>query len=223
MNWTPIGITLQLAIITTAILFVIGVPIAYAISQTKSRWKSAFEALIALPIVLPPTVLGFYLLFLLSPDSAIGSFLERYFDIKLVFSFKGLVVASIFYSLPFMVQPLQSGFSSVPIQLQDAARVLGKNNLTILTRILLPNSLPSIMTGLVLSFAHTIGEFGVVLMIGGSIPGETRVASIAIYEEVEALNYDTAHQYAALLLVLSFAILLFVYTFRNRQSSRLLP
>lgn len=223
MNWTPIGITIQLAIITTAILFVIGVPIAFAISQSHSRWKSVFEALIALPIVLPPTVLGFYLLFLLSPDSFIGRFLLSTLDVRLVFSFEGLVIASILYSLPFMVQPLQSGFSSVPTQLQDAARVLGKSRLSILLKILIPNSIPSVVTGLVLSFAHTIGEFGVVLMIGGSIPGETRVASIAIYEEVEALNYDSAHQYAAILLILSFAILLFVYSFRNRQSHKLIP
>jgi len=164
-----------------------------------------------MPLVLPPTVLGFYFLVVFSPNNTFGNWLNEWLGIKLVFSFGGLVIASILYSLPFMVHPIQSGLSSLPSSLKEAAYVMGKSKLTTLKRILLPNIKPSILTGIVLAFAHTIGEFGVVLMIGGNIPEKTKVASIAIYDEVEALNYDTANNYSLILFAITFIILLTVY------------
>jgi molybdate transport system permease protein len=178
---------------------------------TQSRWKPIIETLVTMPLVLPPTVLGFYLLVFLSPQNMLGTFLREYFGIQLVFSFEGLVVASLIYSLPFMVQPIQSGFSNVSKSLVEASFVLGKSKLTTLIKVLLPNVKRSLLTGVILTFAHTIGEFGVVLMIGGNIPGQTRVASIAIYDEVEALNYEMANFYSLFLFALTFIILLAVY------------
>jgi molybdate transport system permease protein len=164
-----------------------------------------------MPLVLPPTVLGFYLLLAFSPDSQLGLLLENWFGLSLAFSFQGLVIASVIYSLPFMVHPVQSGLSSLPQSMRDASRVMDKSYFSTLLRVELPNIKPSLLTGVVLSFAHTVGEFGVVLMIGGSIPDRTRVASIAIYDEVEALNYHSAHQYSLVLLALAFLVLLTVY------------
>lgn len=204
-------LTFELAAFTTLILLFIGIPIAYFLSQTKRAFKPAIEAIVSLPLVLPPSVLGFYLLLAFSPKNSFGSWLETNFDLRLVFSFEGLVVASVIFSLPFMVHPIQSGLSALPKNFSYAAYTLGKSRANTLFFVLLPNIRSSLLTGIVISFAHTIGEFGVVLMMGGNIAGETRVASIAIYDEVEALNYATANQYAMTLFIISFAILLLVY------------
>ena len=212
INWSPIILTFQLALITTILLFFISLPLAYWLARTRSRLKPVIETLVSMPLVLPPTVLGFYLLLAFSPKYAFGSFLETYLGLRLIFSFEGLVIASILYSLPFMVQPIQAGFSNLPASLSEAAYTMGKSRFTTITRVLLPNIRPSLLTGIVLAFAHTIGEFGVVLMIGGNIPNKTKVASIAIYDEVEALNYEAANAYSLFLLVVAFIILLAVYT-----------
>ncbi len=211
MDWTPISLTLKLASITTVLLLIISIPLGKWLAFSKSRIKPFMETLVSMPLVLPPTVLGFYLLLAFSPDSQLGQILEQWFGLRLAFSFPGLVIASVIYSLPFMVHPIQSGLTSLSPSLLDASKVMGKSYLTTLFRVELPNIKPSLLTGIVLSFAHTIGEFGVVLMIGGSIPDRTRVASIAIYDEVEALNYGAAHQYSLILLTLAFLVLLLVY------------
>ncbi|MGX2032709.1 MULTISPECIES: molybdate ABC transporter permease subunit [Methylocaldum] len=215
-DWQPLILTLKLATVTTAILFLIGVPLAYWLAFGRFRLKAAVEALVAMPLVLPPSVLGFYLLLAFSPKNAFGRFLDETFGLRLVFSFEGLVVASVLFSLPFMVHPVQSGFQNLPRSLTEAAYTLGLSRWKTLTRILLPNIKPSLLAGAVISFAHTIGEFGVVLMMGGSIPGVTRVASIAIYDEVESLNYDAANFYAFVLFALSFSILLAVFFINKR-------
>ena len=204
-------LTFELAGVTTLILLFIGIPLGYFLSQTKSKLKPVIETLVSMPLVLPPSVLGFYLLLAFSPKNSFGSWLEETFDLRLVFSFEGLIIASVIFSLPFMVHPIQSGFSSLSKSLKEASFVLGKSRLETLLYVLLPNIKPSLLTGIVISFAHTVGEFGVVLMIGGNIAGETKLASIAIYDEVEALNYDLANQYAFTLFIISFVILLFVY------------
>ncbi|MGB8319096.1 MAG: molybdate ABC transporter permease subunit, partial [Ignavibacteriaceae bacterium] len=178
---------------------------------------------ISMPLVLPPTVLGFYLLVAFSPNYFFGGMLEKTFNVRLVFSFEGLVLASLIYSLPFMVNPIQSGLENLPASLREASYTLGKSKFNTLVKVLLPNIKPSLLTGIVLSFAHTIGEFGIVLMIGGNIPGKTRVASLAIYDEVETLNYHNANVYALILFVITFLILLTVYIFNRRylKSGRL--
>jgi len=204
-------LTFELAGITTLILLFIGIPLAYYLSQTKSKFKPIIEALVSMPLVLPPSVLGFYLLLAFSPQNAFGEWLDRVFDVKLVFSFEGLVLASIIFSLPFMVHPIQSGFSSLSSSLSEASYTLGKSRTATLLHVLLPNIKPSLLSASVITFAHTVGEFGVVLMIGGNIAGETKVASIAIYDEVEALNYGVANQYALTLFIITFSILLLVY------------
>ncbi|OIP54668.1 MAG: molybdenum ABC transporter permease subunit [Helicobacteraceae bacterium CG2_30_36_10] len=204
-------LTFKLASITTVLLLFIGIPLGYFLSQTSSRFKPIIEAIVSMPLVLPPSVLGFYLLLAFSPKNGFGAWLDTNFDLRLVFSFEGLVLASILFSLPFMVHPIQSGFSTLGKSLKEASFVLGKSRLQTLWFVLLPNIRPSLLTASVITFAHTVGEFGVVLMIGGNIAGETKVASIAIYDEVESLNYSLANQYAFTLFVISFAILLFVY------------
>lgn len=211
MNWEPLILTFQLALVTTLILLVISIPIAYWLAYTKSKLKPICETLISMPLVLPPTVLGFYFLIAFSPNNAFGSWLNDWLGIRLVFSFEGLVIASAIYSLPFMVHPIQSGLSSLPNSLKEAAYVMGKSKAITLIKVLLPNIKPALLTGFVLSFAHTVGEFGVVLMIGGNIPGKTKVASIAIYDEVEALNYSAANFYSVVLFSITFVILLSVY------------
>ena len=218
LDWSPIILTLQLALITTVILLVTSIPLAYWMANTKSKIKPIIEAIVSLPLVLPPTVLGFYLLIAFSPESAIGSFLNDVFGLKLAFSFSGLVIGSIIYSLPFMVQPLQAGFSGLPSTLSEASFVLGKSKYQTITKVLIPNIKKSILTGIVLTFAHTVGEFGVVLMIGGNIPNQTKVVSIAIYDEVESLNYSAAHVYSGILLAVTFVILLLVYINNNRPN-----
>ena len=210
-------LTFELAGVTTLILLFIGIPLGYFLSQTKSKLKPVIETLVSMPLVLPPSVLGFYLLLAFSPKNSFGSWLEETFDLRLVFSFEGLVIASVIFSLPFMVHPIQSGFSSLSKSLKEVSFVLGKSRLETLLYVLLPNIKPSLLTGIVISFAHTVGEFGVVLMIGGNIAGETKLASIAIYDEVEALNYDLANQYAFTLFIISFVILLFVYMINKKM------
>ena len=204
-------LTFKLAVVTTAILFVVSIPIASWLSSTGSKIRPVLETLVSMPLVLPPTVLGFYMLVAFSPENAFGNWLNEWLGIKLIFSFEGLVLASVIYSLPFMVQPIQAGLSSLPSTLKEASYTMGKSKMTTLLKILLPNIKPSLLTGIVLSFAHTIGEFGVVLMIGGNMPGKTKVASIAIYDEVEALNYAAANSYSLILFTVTFIILLLVY------------
>ena len=216
IDYGPLLLTFQLAFTTTFFLLILGIPLASFLAGITHKSKSILEAFISLPLVLPPSVLGFYLLLTFSPTGWLGSFLERVFDIRLVFSFEGLVVASILYSLPFMVQPIQAGLEALPASLKEASYTLGKSKLQTMFHVLLPNIKPSLFSGIVLSFAHTIGEFGLVLMIGGNIPEETKVASIAIYDEVETLNYEAAHVYSFILLLLSFTILLLVYIINKR-------
>ncbi|WP_074406743.1 MULTISPECIES: molybdate ABC transporter permease subunit [Aquimarina] len=211
MDWQPLVLTFKLALVTTLLLLVISVPLSYWLAHTKSKVKPFLETLVSMPLVLPPTVLGFYMLVAFSPANAFGSWLNEYLGIQLIFSFHGLVLASIIYSLPFMVHPIQAGFSNLPSSITEASYVLGKSKITTLFKVLLPNIKPSLLTGIVLAFAHTIGEFGVVLMIGGNMPGKTKVASIAIYDEVEALNYDVANWYSLILFAITFSILLLVY------------
>lgn len=211
IDWAPLFLTFKLAAITTGILLILGVPLSYWLSQTKWRGKPILESLVSMPLVLPPTVLGFYMLVAFSPNGALGSWLIENLGLKLVFSFEGLIFASVIYSLPFMIHPIQAGFSNLPSSLSEASYLLGKSKTHTLFKVLLPNIKPSLISGVVLAFAHTIGEFGVVLMIGGNIPGKTQVASIAIYEEVEMLNYDAANFYSFVLFAISFVILLTVY------------
>jgi molybdate transport system permease protein len=217
LDFAPFILSFKLAGITTLILFVLSLPLAWYLSQTDSKSKPILEAVTALPIVLPPSVLGFYILVVLSPNSAVGAFFEDIFGVKLVFSFTGLVVASCFYSLPFMVQPLQSGFESLNKHMLEASYLAGKSKFQTVLKIALPNIKPSLITALIITFAHTVGEFGVVLMVGGSIPGETKVASVAIYEMVEVMEYGTAHIYSALMVLMSFIVLLSVYIFNHSQ------
>lgn len=211
MDWSPLLLTFKLAFATTVLLFLLSIPLAHWMTRTRSRLKPVIETLVSMPLVLPPTVLGFYFLIAFSPGNTFGRWLNEWLGLKLVFSFTGLVVASVIYSLPFMVHPIQAGLSGLDYNLSEAAYTLGKSKWTTLMKVELPNIKKSLLTGIVLAFAHTVGEFGVVLMIGGSIPGQTKVASIAIYEEVEALNYGAAHRYSLILFVLTFCILLTVY------------
>jgi molybdate transport system permease protein len=215
-DWEPLLLTFRLAAVTTAILFVLGVPLACWIAYTRTRFKPVVETLVSMPLVLPPSVLGFYLLLAFSPQNAFGRWLDDWLGIQLVFSFPGLVVGSVIFSLPFMVHPVQSGLQALPRSLLDASRTLGKSDTAALFRILLPNIKPALLSAGVLSFAHTVGEFGVILMIGGNIPGVTKVASIAIYDEVESLNYAAAHFYALVLFAVTFAILLMVYLLNRK-------
>lgn len=217
INFTPFILSFKLAFITTVILFLLAIPYAWFLSQSKSKLKPVLEAITALPIVLPPSVIGFYILFSLSSNSSIGAFFEETFGISLVFNFTGLVIASCFYSLPFMVQPIQSGFESINKNMIEASYLAGKSTFITLIKVILPNMKPAILTALVVTFAHTVGEFGVVLMIGGSIAGETKVASVAIFEFVEILDYQSAHIYSGLMLLMSFVILLCVYIFNSKN------
>jgi len=214
--FAPLWLTLKLALSTTLILFIIAVPLANWLSGKKGFFKIIVQAIVSMPLVLPPTVIGFYLLLAFSPANFFGRWLEEWFDVRLVFSFEGLLIASVIYSLPFMVHPIQSGLVSLPQSLKEASYSLGKTKYETLLKVLLPNIKSSLLTGIVLTFAHTVGEFGVVLMIGGNIPGKTRTASVAIYDEVEAFNYHNANVYAVILLVLSFAILFIMYLYNRR-------
>lgn len=213
---STMALTFKLAAVTTAILLVIAIPLASFLTFSKMRFKSVIETIVSMPLVLPPSVLGFYLLLAFSPASALGSFLTEH-GMRLAFSFEGLVIGSVLFSLPFMVHPIQSALSQVPASIFEAAYTLGKSKWETMIRVILPSIRHGLISGIVLAFAHTVGEFGVILMIGGNIPGETRVASIAIYDEVESLNYAMAHQYALTLFAVTFAILLFVYALNKKS------
>lgn len=217
---TAVWLTIQLALTTTLILFVLSLPLAWWLSCTKHIVKPVLEALITLPLVLPPTVLGFYLLILFSPNNPIGAFIVGITGQTLTFSFEGLVVASLIYSLPFMVQPLQLAFERLDREVLETAEVIGTKPLARFFSIALPLSSRGVLTACVLTFAHTVGEFGVVLMIGGNIPGETRVLSIAIYEHVETIAYGDAHVLAASLLAFCFCVLLVVYVVNRKYPVR---
>ena len=222
LDLTPFVLSFKLAFVTTLILFIICLPLAWYLSQTNSKLKPYLETITALPLVLPPSVLGFYILIALSSNSPIGRYLDEVFNIQLAFSFSGLVIASIFYSLPFMVQPLQSGFESLNKHMLEASYIAGKSTLTTIFKVALPNIKPALLTALIITFAHTIGEFGVVLMVGGSIEGQTKVASIAIYELSESMDYTNAHIYSAIMLLVSFVVLLSVYIFNAKQKRNML-
>lgn len=210
-------LTGKLAVWTTSLLLIIGFPLAYLLAFKRFFMKPLLEALINMPMVLPPTVLGFYMLVAYSPENAFGGFLEQYFDVRLAFSFGGVLLASIIFSLPFMVQPLQNGLTALPESLREASATLGKSPLTTFFRVLVPNMVPSIITAVAMTFAHCIGEFGVVIMVGGNMPGETRVASIAIYDEVQAMNYDAANKYSLVLFLISLVLLTLIYSMNSRK------
>jgi molybdate transport system permease protein len=214
--WQSLGLTLKLAAITTLVLGLIGLPLAHWLNTTRWRLAPILETIVALPIVLPPTVIGFYLLIAFSPHYPPGSWWHAATGAPLAFTFTGLVIASVFYSLPFAVQPFQAALRTVPRELLDAGRTLGATPARVWLRLHLPLARRGIAVGLTLGFAHTLGEFGVVLMIGGSIPGVTRVASIALYDEVQQLNYAEAHAFAAVLLALSFLLLLAISLLQRR-------
>jgi molybdate transport system permease protein len=216
INWQAFGLTIELAVVVSAILLLIGLPLAAWIAFSRWRWKFLVEAVVALPIVLPPTVLGFYLLVALGSRSPIGRLWQSLTGHTLAFTFAGLVIGSILYSLPFAVQPFAASFSSVDGKLLAASATLGASPLRTFFRIVVPLSAPGLVTGVVLAFAHTMGEFGVVLMIGGNIPGVTRTVSIDIYDQVQASNYAAANGMAVLLLVFCFALLTLVYGMNRR-------
>lgn len=216
--WQSLGLTLRLAAITTLVLGFVGLPLAHWLNNTRWRGAVIVETLVSLPIVLPPTVIGFYLLMAFSPNHAVGNWWRDATGAPLAFSFTGLVIASVFYSLPFAVQPFQAALRGVPRELLDAGRALGAPPANVWLRLHLPLAWRGIVAGLTLGFAHTLGEFGVVLMIGGSIPGVTKVASIALYDEVQKLEYAQAHTFAAVLLGLSFVLLLIVTLLQRRRS-----
>lgn len=217
MDWQAIRLSVQLSLCTMLVLLALGMPVAYWLAFTRWRWKFLVEAVVALPLVLPPTVLGFYILLAIGPQSPIGQiygFLSG--GGMLPFSFPGLLVASVLYSLPFAVQPFAAGFASVDRRLIEASWCLGESRLATFRRVLLPLARPAIASGMVLSFAHTLGEFGVVLMVGGNLPGATRTASIAVYDHVQALDYRAASHTSLLLLGVSFAVLVLTYALQRR-------
>lgn len=216
MNWTAIWVTVQLASLTASILLVLGLPIAYWLTFSKWRWKFLVESVVALPLVLPPTVLGFYILVAIGPHSPVGRFYGDLVGHPLPFTFEGLLLASILYSLPFAVQPFAAAFEQVDRRLVEASWTLGVSKAATFFKLIIPLSMAGVVTGLVLSFAHTLGEFGVVLMVGGNIAGETRTVSIDIYDDVQALNYTGAAQTALLLLVVSYGVLLLVYAMNRK-------
>lgn len=210
-----IWLTIRLAAIVTAILLVVGTPIAWWLARTRSAWKGPIGAVVALPLVLPPSVLGFYLLLAMGPNGPVGQLSTALGMQTLPFTFWGLVVASVFYSLPFMVQPLQNAFESIGERPLEVAATLRASPLDTFFTVVLPLALPGFLTASVLTFAHTVGEFGVVLMIGGNIPGVTRVASVQIYDHVEAMEYADAHRLSAVMLIFSFLVLLMLYASRS--------
>jgi molybdate transport system permease protein len=220
MNLGPLWLSVQLATTTMLLLLVIATPLAWWLARTRSRSRAVVQAIVALPIVLPPTVMGFYLLILLGPAGAIGEWWVELTGSALTFSFVGLVIASCIYSLPFAVQPIMSAFESVEQRDLEAAWTLGADRRDAFFSIALPQSTRGYLNAAVLSFAHTLGEFGVVLMVGGNIPGETRLISIAIYDQVESLNYAAAHQLSAILLVFAFVVLLAMFVLNRRWQQR---
>ena len=215
MDWQALGLSLRLSLATMLVLVVFGMPMAYWLAFSRRRWKPVIEALVALPLVLPPTVLGFYVLLALGPSSPLGALCERVFGHRLPFTFTGLLVASVLYSFPFAVQPFSVAFTSVDAHLLEASACSGAGRLKTFFRLVLPLSWAGVLTGLVLSFAHTLGEFGVVLMVGGNIPGATRTVSIAIYDQVQSLDYSAAMRTSGLLLGISFGVLVLTYSLRK--------
>ncbi|MBZ5575100.1 MAG: molybdate ABC transporter permease subunit [Acidobacteriia bacterium] len=217
MDWQAIGLSLRLAILTTAILLIVGMPIAYWLTYSPRRWRFLVEAVVALPLVLPPTVLGFYVLLAIGPRSPVGAIYRVLTSGGLLpFSFPGLLVASVLYSLPFTVQPMAGAFAAVDRKLVEASWCLGVSRLATFRRIVVPLAVPGIVTGAILSFAHTMGEFGVVLMVGGNIAGVTRTVSISIYDQVQALDYTAAAETSLFLLALSFSVLALTYSLQRR-------
>lgn len=216
MDWQAFLLTLRLALLVALLLALVGLPIAYWIAYSRRRWKFLVEAVVALPIVLPPTVLGFYLLVGFGSESPLGRWWQSLTGHTLAFTFEGLVIGSVLYSLPFAVQPFAASFAVVDPKLMAASASLGVSKLGTFFRVILPLSTPGLLTGVALSFAHTLGEFGVVLMVGGNIPGVTRTVSIEIYDQVQASNYAAANQTALVLLVISFAVLTGVYALNRR-------
>ncbi len=216
MNWQAFALTARLATLTSLILLLLGVPVALWVAFSRRRWKFLVEAAVAMPLVLPPTVLGFYLLVAFGSGGALGRWYQHLARSTLAFTFEGLLVASVLYSLPFAVQPMAAAFRGVDQKLIDAARTLGVSKTTIYRRIVVPLAWPGLVTGLVLSFAHTVGEFGVVLMVGGNIPGLTRTLSLDIYDQVQSLNYAAANQTALVLLIFSYAMLTLLYGLNQR-------
>jgi len=212
-------VTLKLAVATTAILIVIGLPVAYWLTYSRFRIKPLIEALVSMPMVLPPSVIGYYMLVIYSPRNWFGGWLAETFDVRLAFTFEGVLIASVIFSLPFMVQPLHNGLRLLPDSFREASITLGKSKTVTFFRVLIPNIKTSIITAVALTFAHTIGEFGVVLMVGGNMPGITRVASIAIYDEVQALNFAAANRYALILFIMSFILLATIYSVNKKQEA----
>jgi molybdate transport system permease protein len=216
MDWQAIWLSVRLAVSTTAILLLVGIPLAYWLTYSPRRWKFLLEAVVALPLVLPPTVLGFYVLLAIGPRSPLGALYARLTGGMLPFSFQGLLVASVLYSLPFTVQPVVGAFRTVDRKLLEASWCLGVSRLATFRRIVVPLAAPGIATGAILSFAHTMGEFGVVLMVGGNIAGSTRTVSISIFDQVQALDYAAAAETSLFLLSISFAALALTYAFQRR-------
>ena len=217
MDFSPIWLTLKLAGITTILLLIIGLPVAWWLSRGRSFFKIIIEALITIPLVLPPSVLGFYILVAFSPTRGLGKWLLQHLNIQFVFSFQGLVLASVIYSMPFMIGPVKSALQQLPVSLSQASYSLGKTQWQTFINILVPNIKPSLLTAAVLTFAHTLGEFGVVLMIGGDIPNVTRVASIAVYDAVEQTEYATANTYSFILFAITFVMVTSVFVFNKYQ------
>jgi len=216
MDWQAIRLSLVLASLTSLVLLVVGLPIAYWLASSRWRFKFLVEALVALPLVLPPTVLGFYVLLLIGPRGPLGRLAEALGGARLAFTFEGLLFASVLYSLPFAVQPFVAAIAGVDRRLLEASYCLGASEASTFLRVVAPLALPGIVSGMVLSFAHTLGEFGVVLMVGGNLPGKTRTVSIAIYDQVQALDYAGAFLTATLLLLVSFAVLAVTYLLQRR-------
>lgn len=216
MDWQAISLSLRLAACTTCILLVVGLPLAWWLANTRWRWRFLLEAVVALPLVLPPTVLGFYVLMAIGPHSSVGRLYEDIFGQRLPFSFQGLLIASVLYSLPFAVQPFLSAFATVDRRMIEASWCLGVGGFDTFRRVVLPLAWPGVLAGIVLSFAHTMGEFGVVLMVGGNLPGVTRTISVSIYDEVQALNYSAANQTALAMLFFSFFVLSLTYALQRR-------
>lgn len=216
MDFYPFWVSFKLSLITTLILFCICLPFSWWLSQTKSKTKPFLESIVTLPLVLPPTVLGFYCLVILSPRSTFGAFMLENFDIRLAFHFSGIVIASCIYSLPFMTQPLQSGFEALDKNMLEASYISGKSKLYTIFKVALPNMRPSLLTALVITFAHTMGEFGVILLVGGGRE-DTKVASVAIYDALELSNFAQAHIYSACMLIFSFTVLITVYYFNGKR------
>lgn len=216
MDWIAVGLTLKLAALTTLVLAVVGLPLAYWLATTTRVWRPIVDAAVAVPLLLPPTVLGFYVLMATGPETAVGRLYSRVFDGTLPFSFTGVLLASVIYNLPFAVRPFASGFAAVDRRLIEAARCLGASPARTFATVVVPLSWPAVLAGLVLAFAHTVGEFGVVLMVGGNIPGITRTIALAIYDDVQALDYAAANEASAVLLLFAVSVLAITYSLQRR-------